>query len=161
MAIQYTIEKHAVAYASKLLAVEGGKHIFNVELTNACDNGNLIALGNWKSLDLYEEGAVTTFAGVIRQQASNGNWYVEVTEPGDALLVCSVPLIAENYNSKFNKESNFYNPAGSIARCYGLAEHDVFEVSAEAFDGTPAVAKTVSCSNKKLKVATDDGDGEG
>lgn len=159
MAIQYQITKHAVAYTSKLLAKYGGKHIFNVLLTNACDNGNLIALGDWKEFDVYAEGAVTTFAGVIREQAANGNWYVEVTTPGDALLICQVPMIYEDFTADFKKEGNFYNPAGAIVRAYELAAHDIFEVSAEAFDGTPEAGKTVSCATRKLKVATDDGEG--
>ena len=68
---------------------------YNVELTTAADNGNLIARGDWVSLDLYKEAAVTTFEGVVQEQAANGNWYVEVTNPGDALFVYQQPVIAE------------------------------------------------------------------
>ncbi len=156
MAIKYTPEKHAVARASKLLAQNGGKHIFNVELTNACDNGNLVALGDWKSLDLYAEGTVTTFAGVIREQAANGNWYVEVTTPGDALLVAQVPS-DPLYDGYRVNDSAVYNEAGDRVRAYELAAHDIFEVSAEAFTGTPTAGATVSCENKKLKVADEEG----
>ena len=155
MAIKLEFTKHATAYPSKLLAKEGGKHIFNVQLTSDRDNGNLVGLGDWVSLDLYKEGAPTTFAGVIRDQAANGNWYVEVTDPGDALLVYQVPMIAEDWTNKFKDEKNFYNATGDVVRCYELAAHDIFEVSAEAFSGTPEKGKTLSYETGKLKVAAE------
>ena len=158
MAISYTITKHAVCYPSKLLAQGGGAHIFNVKLGTNADNGNLIALGKWTDLDYYEEGAVTTFSGTIRKQLSNGNWLVEVKTPGDALLVYQIPLIAEDYSQKFKDFANFYNKAGDIVRAYGLVAHDFFEVSAEAFSGTPAVGKTLSVTSKKLVVGADEED---
>ena len=153
MAIKYEIAKHAVAFPSKLLAQNGGKHIYNIELATDTDNGNLVARGAFVDLDLYEEGAATTFAGVIQKKAANGNWYVEVTDPGDALFVYMQAFIAEEWTNKFKKESNFYNAAGDTVRGYELAVGDVFEVSAEGFDGTPEAGKTVSVANKKLVVA--------
>lgn len=151
MAIKYKIEKHAVAFPSKLLAQNGGKHIYNVELTNATDNGNLIARGDWDSLDLYKEAAVTEFEGVVREQAANGNWYVEVTNPGDALLVYQQPVIAEEWTNTFKKTSNFYNEAGDRVRSYELAIGDIFEVSAEGFSKTPTKgAKIQSVAEKKM-----------
>ena len=59
MAIKYTIETHAVAFPSKLIAQNGGEHIYNIELTSDTDNGNLVAKGDFVGLDLYKEGAVT------------------------------------------------------------------------------------------------------
>ena len=38
-------------------------------------------------------------------------------------------------------------------KAYSLIKGDVFEVSAEAFDGTPVAGKTVSVKAKKLLVA--------
>lgn len=153
MAIKYSIEKHAVAFPSKLLAQNGGKHIYNVELATDTDNGNLVARGAFIDLDLYEEAAATTFEGVIQKKAANGNWYVEVKNPGDALFVYMQAFIAEEWTNKFKKESNFYNAAGETVRAYELAVGDVFEVSAEGFTGTPEAGKTVSVADKKLVVA--------
>lgn len=151
MAIRYEIEKHAVAFPSKLLAQNGGKHIYNVVLSTDTDNGNLIARGEWDSLDLYKEAAVTTFEGVVREQAANGNWYVEVTDPGDALFVYQQPVIAEEWTNTFKKTSNFFNAAGDRVRSYELAVGDVFEVSAEGFSKTPTKgAKIQSVTDKKL-----------
>ena len=153
MAIKYSIEKHAVAFPSKLLAQNGGKHIYNIELATDTDNGNLVKRGSFIDLDLYEEEAATTFEGVIQKQAANGNWYVEVVNPGDSLFVYMQAFIAEEWTNKFKAESNFYNAAGDIVRGYELAVGDVFEVSAEGFTGTPEAGKTVSVAGKKLVVA--------
>ena len=151
MAIRYEIEKHAVAFPSKLLAQNGGKHIYNVVLSTDTDNGNLIARGEWDSLDLYKEAAVTTFEGVVREQAANGNWYVEVTDPGDALFVYQQPVIAEEWTNTFKKTSNVFNAAGDRVRSYELAVGDVFEVSAEGFSKVPTKgAKIQSVTDKKM-----------
>ena len=151
MAIRYEIEKHAVAFPSKLLAQNGGKHIYNLVLSTDTDNGNLIARGEWDSLDLYKEAAVTTFEGVVREQAANGNWYVEVTDPGDALFVYQQPVIAEEWTNTFKKTSNFFNAAGDRVRSYELAVGDVFEVSAEGFSKVPTKgAKIQSVTDKKM-----------
>ena len=153
MAIKYNIEKHAIAFPSKLLAQTYGAHILNVQLTNACDNGNLVGVGEFIDLDLYEEAAATTFEGKIQKQAANGNWYVEVVNPGDAYFVYMQPFIAEEWTNKWKAESNFYNESGDVVRAYQLCKHDVFEVSAEGFTGTPEAGKTVSVAGKKLVVA--------
>lgn len=153
MAIKYAIDEHAVAFPSKLVAQNGGEHIYNIELATDTDNGNLVAKGDFIDLDLYEEAAVTTFEGVIQKQAANGNWYVEVTDPGDALFVYMQAFIAEEWTNRFKAEKNFYNAAGEIVRGYALHEGDVFEVSALGFTGTPEAGKTVSVTDKKLVVA--------
>lgn len=153
MSIFYEISKHATALPSNVLAAEGGAHIYSVELSSDTDNGNLIAVDEWKSLDLFTEKAVTTFEGKIVQKMSNGNYLVLVTDPGDALLVYQVPVGAEDWTNKWKQESNLYNKKGDIVRAYGLVKHDRFEVSAEAFDGTPEVGKTItSVTDKKMVV---------
>lgn len=152
MAIKYEIEKHAVAFPSKLVAQQGGEHIYDIELKNDTDNGQLIAKGKFLDLDLYEEGAVTEFEGKVQKQAANGNWYVEVTKPGDALFVYMQAFIAEDWTNSFKKESNYYNAKGETVRGYALHVGDVFEVSKEGFDGTPVAEATVTCENRKLKI---------
>ena len=107
--IKYSIEKHAVAFPSKLVAQNGGEHIYNITLTSDTDNGNLVARGDFEDLDRYTEAAVTTFEGKIQKQAANGNWYVEVVDPGDALFVYMQAFIAEDWTNTWKKESNFYN----------------------------------------------------
>ena len=150
MAIKYTIESHAWGAPAKVLAAEGGKHIYNVQLSEDCDNTNFIARDEWLSLDLYSEKAATTFSGIVREKAANGNYYVEVVNPGDALFVYNVPIIEEEWTSNFKKESNFFNAAGDIVRAYELAVGDVLEISDAGFVATPNVGDTVSLSGKKL-----------
>lgn len=151
--IKYNIETHAVAFPSKLVAQNGGEHIYNIELESDTDNGNLVAKGDFIDLDLYKEAAVTSFKGVIQKQAANKNWYVEVVEPGDALFVYMQAFIAEDWTNSFKKESNFYNATGETVRGYALHAGDVFEVSELGFEGTPEEGKEItSVSNKKLVV---------
>lgn len=153
MAIAYSIEKHAIGFPTKVLAAEGGKHIYNVKLTNNCDNGNFIARNAWLGLDLYSEKAATKVEGTVRELAANGNYYVEITDPGDALFVCNVAINAEDWTNNWKKESNFFNAAGDVVRGYELAVGDVVEISAEGFAGTFAVGDAVELSGKKLAKA--------
>ena len=154
MSMFYEIAKHATANPSNVLAAEGGAHMYSILLDSDTDNGNLIAVGEWESLDLFAEAAVTTFEGKIVEQMGNGNYLVLVENPGDAILVYNVPVGAEEYNNRFKLESNLYNKAGDIVRCYGLVKHDRFEVSKEAFSGTPTVgAEIKSVAGKKMVIA--------
>ena len=153
MHINWSVDSHATALPSNVLAQDYGAHIFNIKLSANCDNGNLVAAGDWESFDVFTEAAVTTFAGKIVQKMPNGNWLVLVTDPGDALLVYQKPLTPYESPRELTDESAFYNKAGDIVRAYGLCKWDRFEVSDLAFDGTPVVGKTVSVVSKKLKVS--------
>lgn len=134
MAIKCNIDKHAFCFPSKVLAREGGAHIYNVKLTKDHDNGNIIGRGDWLSLDLYEEAAPTgDLKFVVREQAANGNWYLEVTECcATDLLICQAPIIEEEYNMAHKNLKNFYNAKGDRVRCYQLCIGDIIEVSVEA-----------------------------
>lgn len=154
MAIAISTTKHATAFPSKVLAREGGKHIFNIKASSAIDNGNLVARDNYISLDLYGEKAPTSFAGVIREQAANGNWYVEVTAETDALLCYTLPMNPYENPKSLAGQELFYVATGEIARCYELAVGDIFEVSKEAFSGTPAAGKTITTITAKKMVVS-------
>lgn len=144
--------KHAVAGSSKLKATTAG-HIYNILLEEDMDNGTLIAKGDYVKPEVYKAKACTGFEGVIVDKATNGNFYVEVTKPGDALLVLQVPVIYEEYTRAMQHESNFYNASGDIVRAIELYEGDVFELSAEGFVGTPEKGKSVTVdTTKKVKV---------
>lgn len=154
MAIKYTVEEHAVAFVTKMLASTYGKHIYNIELTADRDNGNVVAKGDFIELDLYKDKASTDVAGVILDQAANGNWYVEVTEPGDGLLVYQVPLNYHESPRDLSSIKTFYNEKGDVVRGYEMAKGDVIELSAKAFDGTPEKGKTLTVADYKWKVVT-------
>ena len=109
--IQVNITKHCVAFPSKVLARDGGKHIFNIQLAEASDkfvdNGWFVARNAFIELDLYSAKAPTSFEGKVVGIAPNGNYYVEVKSAENALFVYQVPMIEETYNNNFKKESNY------------------------------------------------------
>lgn len=154
MAIKFMIEQHASAYPSKVLAAEGGKHIYNIRLSEDADNGNFTGKGAWLAFDEYQQATPTTFSGKVQAVAANGNYYVEVVNPGDALFIYQVPMIEEEYNNTFKKETNFYNvgdvdaqtgkPIGDTVRAYELAVGDIIEISEAGFDSKPSVGATVA-----------------
>lgn len=152
MAVDISKGTHAWGAPAKVLASEGGKHIYNIEISSDVDNANFVAKGDFISLDLYEQEAATTFEGLIVDIAADGNYYVEVTNPGDALFVYTVPM--SPYDQKMlNDEKIFYNAEGEVARCYELAVGDIIEISEEGFDGDPAVGSAVSgFTGTKVKV---------
>ena len=144
--------KHAVAESTKLKATQIG-NIWNIEAKDAIDNGRIVKKGKYLRPEVYQEDTATTFAGKIIEKAANGAYRVEVTAIGDGEgLVLSVPLIYEEYTTKMQEESNFFNAKGDILRVYELYVGDVFTLSADGFDGVPEVDKTVSVSDKKVKV---------
>ena len=155
MAIKFTIEKHAYCFPTKVLAGNGGAHILNIELTADADNGSIVSAGDYKSFDNYVEAAAPAeYSAKIVDVAADGNFYVEVVEPADAILVCEVinnPYT--NYDSRFKSEKNFYNAAGDVVRGYVLHKHDIYELSEEGFEGTPEVGKTVTITGRKHVVA--------
>lgn len=151
MSIKFEISKHAYAFPTKVLAGNGGEHILNIELTGDTDNGVVMEVGAYKSFDNYMAGGdPATYEGKIVDKAADGNFYVEVVEPADAVLIYEVPVIAEqNYDSRFKAVKNFYNEAGAVVRGYVLHKHDVYELSEEGFSGTPEVGKSVTITGKK------------
>ena len=145
--IQMNIAKHAVAFPSKVLARDGGKHIYNIQLAEAADkfvdNGWFVSKDKFIELDLYKAKAPTSFEGKVVGIAPNGNYYVEVVTPGDALFVYQVPMIEETYNNTFKKESNYTNAPKQVVRTYELAVGDILEISADGFDGAVEVKDDV------------------
>ena len=151
--IRYTIEKHSYGFPSKVASSSGSPHIYNIRLTKDHDNASLVGRGDWVAFDEYEEAEAPTFAGIIRDQAANGNWYIEVTKDTDALFVFDSAIIAESYNSEFKKECNFFNEAGKTVKAYSLIKGDILEVSVDGFNGTPEKDATVSYADDKYVVA--------
>lgn len=144
---------HNEAFPSKLLAASGGGHIYDIQLTADHDNGVLVGRGNYIKLGTYQETTVpNTFAGIIREQAANGNWYVEVTAATEALWILMPEIspyeaIPETVNPKA-----WVNKAGDTVKGYSLTKGDIFEMSAEGFTGIPAVNKSVTFASGKYVV---------
>ena len=144
--------KHACAGSTFLQATYGGAHIFNILIEEDLDNGSVVAKGDYVKPEVYKAKDSTGFAGKIVDVASNGNFYVEVEDPGDAVLLLQVPMIYEEYTTAMQHESNFYNANGDIVRGYELHKGDIFELSKEGFEGTPQKGKNVTINAKKVKV---------
>lgn len=144
---------HAVAGSSKLKATQCG-HIYNIIAAANIDNGCIVGKGAWQGMETYAEAVATTFTGTIIDQASNGNWYVEVATAANAYLVLTVPMTYIDTPSYLAGEEYFYNAKDDIMRCYELVPGDIFELSAEGFSGTPSKGASVSVSSKKVTVGS-------
>ena len=144
--------KHAVAGSSKLRATTCG-HIYNIRASKDTDNGSIVGKGEYAAPEYYAEAAATTFTGKIIDKAANGNWYVEVESAVNAYLVLTVPMIYEQYTTRMQEESNFYNATGDLMRCYELIPGDIFELSAEGFAGEPVKGASVTVSDRMVTVS--------
>lgn len=153
MAVKYTIGgPYAVCFPTKIRSGNCG-HVLNLTLQQDLENGTIRSAGDWIELDNYKDAApasgngAAVFQGVIRGKSARGNWYVEVTADTTDLLVYQEPVIAEsNYGKKWVSEKNWINEQGDVVRAYTLCKYDIFEVSTEAFSGTPAAKKTVTAN---------------
>lgn len=160
MALRYSIEKHHVAFPTKVLSERVGRTL-NMVIKEDTDNGTVCGKGAYVSFDQYEVAEVpVAFEGEILEQAADGNWYVEVkkVDPNEpAVLIYEVPIIAENYNSKFTSTANFFNEASAertkTVRGFVLGVTDIYELSEDAFEGTPVAGAKVTISGQKHVVA--------
>lgn len=158
MAIKYNFTKFPTAFPSKVIARDGGAHMYSLKHDDDLWNGAVVAKGDYEALDLYKaKDAVKVNAKVV-DMAANGNYYIEILEDQaatDALIVYNPPVIEEEYNKSFLLESNFYIPAEMEARAYPLREGDIWELSEDAFTQKPTVGETTitSITGKKWTVA--------
>lgn len=133
MAIRYTLSKFPTGIVSKALCSNGGKHIYNITLSEDTPNGVFVGKGAFVELDRYTEVAAGSVSGNIVAKAENGNYYVEISACDEGtLFVYQVPMIEEEWTKEFQKEENFYNPSGSVVRAGQLAPGDVIELNAAA-----------------------------
>lgn len=158
MAIKYAIEKFPTAFPSKVLAREGGAHMYSLQHDDDLWNGAVVAKGDYVSLDLYEAAEATAIKAKVVDVAANGNYYIEIQEDAkaeEALIVYNPAVIEEEYNKTFQLESNFYIPAEMEARAYPVREGDIWELSEDAFTAKPTVGTTVvtTITDKKWTVA--------
>ena len=144
---------HNEAFPSRLLAANGGGHIFDIELTADHDNGELVGRGDYIKLGTYKETTPPIFAGKIVEQAANGNWYVEVTAATEALWILMPEITPYDTIRQTQNPKAWVNKEGDVVKGYSLVKGDIFEMSAEGFQGTPAVGSTVSFADGKYVVA--------
>ena len=160
MSLRYEIEKHHVCFPTKVLSERVGR-VLNMVISEDTDNGTVCGKGSYVSFDQYKVANVpTAFEGQILEKAADGNWYVEVKKidpNAPAILIYEVPEIAENYNTKFTSVANFFNAASpertKTVRGFVLGVTDVYELSEDAFEGTPVAGKKVTINGQKHVVA--------
>lgn len=152
MAIKYQITKHGYAFPTNVLAGKGGEHMYDLLMDKDRANGEVVALGEWQGMQYFSVKEPTGLEAVVLEQAANGNWYVRITAAGDAVVIRQVPQIEEQFTKEFEKEANFYNAKGEIARGYRAHEGDIWELSADLFDKTPEAKKTLTYASGQWTV---------
>ena len=131
--ISYSIATFPIGFPTKVLARDGGKHIYNITLAEQTPNGVFCGKGAFQELDRYAEAAAGSVTGKIVGKATNSNFYVEITACDEGtLFISQVPMIEETWTKNFTKEENFVNANGSTVRAYQLAPGDIIELNKAA-----------------------------
>lgn len=154
MAVSMTIATHGWAYPSKVLAATGGKYVYNITIEKDHDNGEVVGRGEFIELDRYKEADATEVEALIVDYAPNGNFYMEIVNPGDALILRNVPVTPYKFNATVKQEKVFYNEKGDTVRGYELAKGDVWEVSPECFGYEAKIGDSVTATNGKFAKKT-------
>ena len=109
----YVATKHGVAESTLLKATKVGHHYNLVNESKDIDNGSVAVIGDRKKADVFE---------------------AKVPAKGDKIvLILTAPKIYEEYTTKMQEESNFYNGKGEVMRAYEIQDTDRFTLSTEAF----------------------------
>lgn len=132
--------KHGVAESTLIKATKVG-HQYNLVNTSVdIDNGSVCKIG-----DVHKESTARVadlFEAVVPAK-------------GDKIcLILSVPKIYEEYTTKMQEESNFYNAKGEAMRGYEIEATDRFTLSKEAFkdDAVLEVGKYVFVDGTGFKL---------
>ena len=144
--------KHWIAEISRVSAVYGDGHILSGEMDKDRDNGEIVAVGDYKEGEYYTVGAFSgTFNAKVIEVVNHPNQTMvrfELQEDCDGYFVHNPELMENDFLRVYQELYNYYNAEGSRARMYPMHKHDVFTVSVDAFGGTvPAIGATVSWSD--------------
>lgn len=154
MAVKYSIETWPTAQPSRLLANSYGKHILDIEANEDAWNGALVGRGDYIAFSYFEEAEAGEIDAEIVDQLANGNFLVHVKAADGVYFVYNPPVVETEWTNTFKQEKNFYIPAGDLMRAHELAANDMFELSADGFDGEAAVGATItSISGRKPVVS--------
>ena len=144
---------YAVVRTDKLLGTQGFpqiasfkffKTVNNEEVAAEIENGNVVDI----SAGLMTDGAQTPT--IINREEYKAVAPTASTKLKDILLVANPEL---DRTKKYNALDEYINKAGMPVRGYHLHENDIFSVTDEALDGTPAVGSLVELqADTKLKV---------
>ncbi len=144
---------HTVAFPTRIAASAGSPHIFDVKLTANHDNGVFLTLGDYITLGTYKEGVSKgTITGTIVEQATNGDYFVEIDTAGKGTVFIYMPEISPYDEKRFRKEELFYNASGDVVKGYELTYKDMVSLSAAGFTNTPVVGKSVTVDSTTGKL---------
>lgn len=146
---QDLINKHWVAEISRVSAVYGDGHILSGEMDKDRDNGEIVAVVDYKEGEYYTVGAFAgEFEAKVIEIVHNMNRTMvrfELTKDCDGYFVHNPETMPNDFLKVYQELENYYNAKESRARMYPMKKHDVFTVSVEAFGGTvPEVGTTVT-----------------
>ena len=140
MAQDWINANHIICESTNILSTNfGGGHIYSIAIAEDMDNGLLVARAEYANEE-YEDEV----------------WNAKEYAAGDeALLLLNPPLLPMTELRGYATEDRFYNAAGDRVRAYTLRVGDRITLSANAFDGEPAVKKfvTFDAAAKKYVVA--------
>ena len=146
---QDLINRHWVAEISRVSAVYGDGHILSGEMDADRDNGEIVAVGDYKAGEYYTVGAFSgDFEAKVIEIVHNMNQTMvrfELTKDCEGYFVHNPETMPNDFLKIYQETYNYYNAAGSRARMYPMKKHDVFTVSVDAFgDVVPEIGATVT-----------------
>lgn len=146
---QDLINRHWVAEISRVSAVYGDGHILSGEMDADRNNGEIVAVGDYKEGEYYTVGAFSgDFEAKVIEIVYNSNQTMvrfELTKDCDGYFVHNPETMPNDFLKIYQEIYNYYNAEGDRARMYPMKKHDVFTVSVDAFGGTiPEIGATVS-----------------
>ena len=131
-----TYTKHGVAESTLLKATQVGHHYNLVNESKDIDNGSVCKIGDRLRSDVFK---------------------ADIPTKGDKIvLILTAPKIYQEYETRMQEESNFYNGKGEVMRAYEIQDTDRFTLSTEAFadDAELAVGKYVFVDGTGYKLTT-------
>ena len=149
---QDLMNKHWVAEISRVSAVYGDGHILSGEMDVDRDNGEIVAVGDYKAGEYYGVGAFAgEFEAKVIEVVYNMNRTMvrfELTKDCDGYFIHNPETMPNDFLKVYQELENYYNAKGARVRMYPMKKHDVFTVSLEAFGTTeaPAIGAVVAWS---------------
>ena len=131
-----TYTKHGVAESTLLKATQVGHHYNLVNESKDIDNGSVCKIGDRLRSDVFK---------------------ADIPTKGDKIvLILTAPKIYQEYETRMQEESNFYNGKGEVMRAYEIQDTDRFTLSTEAFasDSVLEVGKYVFVDGTDFKLTT-------
>ena len=149
---QDLMNKHWVAEIYRVSAVYGHGHILSGEMDKDRDNGEIVAIGDYKEGEYYTVGAFSgEFVAKVIEIVEHTNQTMvrfELQKDCDGYFVHNPELMQNDFLKIYQETYNYYNEKGTRARMYPMHKHDVFTVSVDAFGGTvPAIGADVTWSD--------------